>query len=114
MRSLPFAALMMIAMPVESSPAAEPQTGFITPREACAFFDSYLSAFNRRDWDAFRATLADGITVMFDSSALPKRRDGKVAVEDAFLRVFPTPGKPLKQLPPPVMPAKLLAQDFGM
>ena len=85
----------------------------VTPREACAFFDGYLDAFNRRDWNAFRATLSDDITVMFDRPAPPERRDARVAVEEFFRRVFPPPGAPPGALPPPVKPDRLLAQDFG-
>lgn len=104
---LVFAALLG-ATPV----AAQSTTGCVTPREACAFFDAYLDAFNRRDWEAFRATFDDGITVMFDKPAPPQRRDGRAAVEEFFLRVFPPPGQS-RPLPPPIRPEGLLAQDLG-
>lgn len=113
MRRLPIAAVIFLALSAASPVAAQNPTRCITPRDACAFFDGYLSAFNRRDWDAFRATLADDITVMFDSPTATERRDGRVAVEEAFRQVFPPPGREPGQLPPPLRPENLLAQDFG-
>ena len=62
---------------------------------------------------AFRATLADDITVMFDSAMLPERQDGIVAVGKAFSRVFPPAGSRPSQLPPPLQPENLLVQDLG-
>ena len=112
MRFLPLAMFALLAGSAASPLPAQSATGCVTPRDACAFFDAYLSAFNRRDWDAFRATFDDSITVMFDRPAPPDRRDGRVAVEDFFRRVFPPPGQP-SQLPPPVRPDHLLAQDLG-
>lgn len=85
----------------------------LTPHDACAFFDGYLSAFNRRDWEAFRATFDDSITVMFDRPAPPERRDGRVAVEELFRRVFPAAGQSPQQVPPPIVPDRLLTQDLG-
>ena len=66
---------MIAALTLTVLLGAAPQsaTGCVTPREACAFFDAYLDAFNRRDWEAFRATFDDGITVMFDRPAPPER-----------------------------------------
>lgn len=111
MRSL---LLIMIALLAGSaSPlSAQSGTGCVTPRDACKFFDAYLAAFNHRDWDAFRATFDDNITVMFDRPAPPDRQDGRAAVEEFFRRVFPAPGQS-SQLPPPLQPEQLLAQDLG-
>ena len=113
MRRLLIAALIFLAIPVASPVAAQGATRCVTPTEACAFFDTYLAAFNQRDWNAFRATLADDITVMFDSPMLSERQDGIVAVGKAFSRVFPPAGSRPSQLPPPLQPENLLAQDFG-
>lgn len=93
-------------------PAFAQGTGCAEPRAACAFFDYYLSAFNARDWDAFRATLDDSITVMFDRPAPPQRMDGRRAVEAMFRRVFPPPGS-APAAASPIVPAHLKAQDFG-
>ena len=104
--------LALVALLGTAAPATQSATGCVTPREACAFFDAYLDAFNRRDWEAFRATFDDGISVMFDTPAPPQRRDGRAAVEEFFLRVFPPPGQS-RPLPPSIRPEALLAQDFG-
>ena len=113
MRRLPFAALILLATAVAAPVAAQSATRCVTPREACAFFDTYRAAFNQRDWSAFRATLADDITVMFDSPVLSERQDGILAVEKAFSRVFPPAGSRPSQLPPPLQPENLLVQDLG-
>ena len=113
MRRLPIAALFFLAISVAPPVAAQGATRCVTPKDACAFFDTYLAAFNQRDWSAFRATLADDVTVMFDSAMLPERQDGIVAVGKAFSRVFPPAGSRLTQLPPPLQPENLLVQDLG-
>jgi len=99
----------LTARPVQGQDAPE----CATPREACAFLHTFLTALNERNWTAFRATLADDITVILDSPAIPERRDGRAAAEEAFLRIFPAPGEHPAQLPPPLKPLHLLAQDFG-
>ena len=84
-----------------------------TPRDACQFFGTFLSALNHRDWDAFRATLDSGITVMFDQPAPPERQDGRVAVEAIFRLIFPEAGSAPRPLPPPLVPENLKVQSFG-
>ena len=93
--------------------AAAQEPACVEPRAACDFFNRYLAAFNARDWEAFRATFDDGITVMFDRPAPPQRVDGRQAVEAMFRRVFPPSGAAPSQLPPPIVPAHLRAQDYG-
>src|SRR5688572_24182952 len=83
------------------------------PRDACGFFNAYIDAFNRRDWEAFRATFSDDITVMFDSPVVSERRDGRAAVEEAFARVFPPPGTQPTQPPSQMKPENLRVQDLG-
>ena len=112
MRVLLLVMSLSIVGPAAALPSAQSGTGCVTPRDACAFFDGYLEAFNRRDWDVFRATLDDSITVMFDRPASPDRRDGRAAVEEMFRRVFPRPGES-GPLPPPVRPEQLRVQDLG-
>lgn len=83
------------------------------PRDACAFFAAFVSAFNRRDWPAFRATLDPNVSVIFDRPGPPLRQDGHDAVESVFRQIFPdTPsvgGTPLSQ----IQPQELRVQDFG-
>ncbi len=106
-------ALLVLVLVAPSPLAAQHGSGCTVPREACRFFDAYLAAFNRRDWAAFSGTLDSTITVMFDRPASPLRRDGKAAVEEMFRRVFPPEGQQPIQLPKPIVPDALLAQDFG-
>lgn len=86
------------------------------PADLCAFFDRYLAAFNARDFDAFRATFADDITVFFDRP-LPPERAGRDAVEAVFRRGFayshPPAGTPQPPLPPPLVPLDLHLQLYG-
>ena len=86
--------------------------GCVTPTDARRFFDHYLAAFNARDWEAFRATLDDSISVLFDTPAPPERMDGRAAVEALFRRVLPPPGSNVPP-PPPMVPRHLRAQDYG-
>jgi ketosteroid isomerase-like protein len=107
-------AVIALALWLGTAPLpAQSGTLCTTPRDACEFFDAYLAAFNRRDWEAFRATFADDITVMFDGSAVAERRDGRAAVEEAFRRVFPKPGAEPPEPPSPLQPANLRVQDLG-
>jgi ketosteroid isomerase-like protein len=95
------------------APVSSSSSGACSPGiEACATFEEFLAAFIRRDWDAFRATFADDITVMFDSDARPERRDGRAAVEEMFRFVFPPAGSQA-ELPPPIEPDNLRFQDLG-
>jgi hypothetical protein len=110
MRFLLIAALLILAT---SAASAQSPTRCVTPGDACAAFDAFLTAFNQRAWDAFRATLADDMTAILDTPVLPERRDGRVAVEEAFIRFFPPPGGYPTQPPPPIKPDNLLVQDLG-
>jgi len=106
------ALVLLIAAPAPPSNAQSP-TGCNTPQDACALFDRFLGAFNRRDWDAFRVTLADDVTAMLDSPDHPERLDGRAAVEEFFHRIFPPAGSQPRQPSRPVLPDKLLVQDLG-
>lgn len=105
--------LVLLPLLVSTDRPVQAATACETPREACAFFDDYLSALNRRDWDAFRGTFDDQISVMFDRPGPPERRDGRAAVEELFRRIFPPSGDRPTRLPPAIRPLDLLAQDFG-
>ena len=86
------------------------------PADLCVFFERYLAAFNARDFDGFRATFADDITVFFDRP-LPPERAGRAAVEAVFRRGFafshPPAGTPQPPLPPPLVPVDLRLQVYG-
>src|SRR5579864_8822057 len=60
--------------------------------DACQFVRHFIGALNERNWDAFRACLADDVTVLFDRPAPPERQDGRQAVEALFRRAFPASG----------------------
>lgn len=104
--------LTAVLLILSGRPQVQPVAGCTVPTEACAFFAGYLDALNRRDWERFRATFDDRITVMFDRPGPPQRRDGRAAVEELFRRLFP-PSGPGKVTPPPLVPEQLLAQDLG-
>ncbi len=113
MRSELLATLFVVSTVAAPPARAQNAAECSTPREACALLHTFLTAFNQRNWAAFRATLADDITVIVDSPALPERRDGRAAAEEVFLRIFPPAGQQPTRLPPPLRPVNLLAQDFG-
>lgn len=100
---------LLVALPL-SAQAGPPCPG---PRDVCEFFAIFLSALNRRDWDAFRTTFADDITVIFASPGPPDRQDGRAAVEAVFQNIFPKPGTSPSALPPAIEPDSVLVQDFG-
>lgn len=82
-------------------------------QDICAFLETYFDALDSRDWEAFRETLDDNITVMFDRPGPPERRDGREAVGALFRRIFP-PTPPAKaDLPAPLNPEDLMVQDLG-
>lgn len=83
------------------------------PRDACAFFATFISAFNRRDWPAFQATLDPGVTVIFDRPGPPLRQDGHEAVEAVFHLIFPETPSVRGTPPSQIRPQQLRVQDFG-
>jgi ketosteroid isomerase-like protein len=107
------ATLGLLALCVVLPLGAQARTPCSGPQDVCRFFSTFLSALNRRDWDAFRATFADDITVIFASPGPPERQDGRAAVEAVFQNIFPKPGSPPNPLPPPLQPDSVRVQDFG-
>lgn len=83
------------------------------PKDVCQFFATFIAALNRRDWDAFRATLSDDITVIFDQPGPSERQEGRRAVESDFRSRFPPPGSTTTPLPPPVQPDSVMVQAYG-
>jgi ketosteroid isomerase-like protein len=102
--------VLLIAAAPLTAQTAPPCPG---PPDVCAFFATFMSALNRRDWDAFRATFADDITVIFAAPGPPERQDGRAAVEAVFQNIFPKSGDSPAPLPPPLKPDSVLVQDFG-
>jgi len=109
LRTTPGLLLLSLALPLGAQTTA-PCSG---PRDVCTFFSTFISALNRRDWDAFRATFAEDITVIFAAPGPPARQDGRAAVEAVFQNIFPRPGSPPGPLPPPLQPDSVRVQDFG-
>jgi hypothetical protein len=83
------------------------------PREACAFLTNFLSAFNHRDWLAFKATLDPDVSVIFDRPGPVLRQDGHVAVEAVFRLIFPDSLPAGAPAPSQLNPQQLQVQDFG-
>ncbi len=109
----PTALLAFVTLVGVSALGAQSAGACTEPRDACAFLATFISAFNRRDWPAFQATLDPEVTVIFDRPGPPLRQDGHEAVEAVFRLIFPsTPavaGTPLSQ----IRPQQLRVQDFG-
>ena len=105
--ALAFASLSRVVSSQQAAESACPATA-----PSCRAFNAYLDAFSRHDWNAFRATLADDITVMFDEPGPGARVDGRTAVETIFKKAFPPPGatgvKPFS-----IVPEDLRWQDYG-
>ena len=81
--------------------------------EVCAFFQHFVTVFNERDWNQFRACLADDITIIFDSPASPERNNGRGAVEKMFRPLFPDSGVAPRENRFPIKPENVLLQDLG-
>lgn len=83
------------------------------PRDACAFFTTFVSAFNRRDWPAFQATLDPDVSVIFDRPGPPARQDGHASVEAVFHLIFPDAPVAGSAPPSQIRPLNLRTQDYG-
>lgn len=105
--------LGLFLLPVSGRSDEQLETDCTAKQEICAFLKTYFAAFNSRDWDAFRNTFDDNITVMFDRPGPPERRNGRAAVEELFRRIFPSTPPVAGALPPPLIPEDLLIQDLG-
>jgi ketosteroid isomerase-like protein len=92
---------------------AQSTTACAEPRDACAFFTTFVSAFNRRDWPAFQATLDPDVSVIFDRPGPPTRQDGHIAVEAVFHLIFPDAPAVEGASPSQIRPLQLRTQDFG-
>lgn len=106
-------ALAVVALVGARGLGAQTASACTTPQDACAFFDTFVSAFNRRDWPAFQATLAPDVSVIFDRPGPPSRQDGHVAVEAVFRMIFPDAPASGAGLPSQIRPQQLRTQDFG-
>ena len=101
--------VLAIALPC-TAPA---QSSCIQPAETCAFFNTFLTALNKRDWPAFRATLDDSISIFLEDPAPGQRFDGRTPAESLFANIFPAPGTSPQSLPPAIVPTHLRIQSFG-
>lgn len=92
---------------------AEPCEG---PDGVCALLQRFLTAFNARDFDAFRRTFADDISFFVDRPYPPRRLDGRAAAEGVFAGGFAPYGAgatgPKPPLPTPLVPSHLRVQAF--
>lgn len=101
-----FALVAMCSLGAQTQPACP------GPKDVCGLFETFMSALNRRDWEAFRGTFAPDITVIFDRPGPPQRQQGRVAVEAVFQNIFPKPGSPPAPLPPALVPEGVAVQLF--
>ncbi|MEO5798281.1 MAG: nuclear transport factor 2 family protein [Gemmatimonadales bacterium] len=102
--------LMACAAPPVGAQTASACAG---PKDLCHFFDAFMSALNRRDWEAFRGTFAPDITAIFERPGPPGVQQGRRAVETVFQNIFPRPGTPAAALPPALVPEGVVVQTFG-
>jgi len=82
-----------------------------------AALDRFLTAFENLDWQTFRLSFADNVTVFFPVPEPPQRATGRDAVEAQFRRVFeeirranPT-GPPFQRLVPEDLSIEPVARD---
>ena len=106
-------ACVVVALGMTLPLGAQAVVACTTPRDACAFFETFVSAFNRRDWPAFQATLAPDVSVIFDRPGPPTRQDGHLAVEAVFRLIFPEVPAISAPTPSQILPLQLRTQDFG-
>ena len=87
------------------------------PAPVCALLLKFLTAFNARDFDAFRQTFADDISFFVDRPFPPRRLDGRAAAESVFAGGFAPYGAsatgPKPPLPAPLVPSHLRVQAYG-
>ncbi len=101
-----------LALLAAFSLGAQAQPACPGPKDVCGFFETFMSALNRRDWEAFRGTFAPDITVIFDRPGPPQRQEGRIAVEAVFQNIFPKSGSPPAPLPPALLPEGVKVQLF--
>ena len=83
----------------------------------CALLREFITAFNARDFEAFRRTSSDDISFFVDRPYPPRRLDGRAAAEAVFSAGFAPYGpsavgaKPA--LPTPIVPSHLRVQTYG-
>ena len=106
-------AFVVLALAIGLPRTAPAQSSCIQPAAACAFFNTFLTALNQRDWPAFRETLDDSISIFLEDPAPGQRFDGRMPAESHFARIFPPPGTSTTSLPPPIVPTHLRIQSFG-
>lgn len=110
--------------PVPGSAGREAVSPRLTPTEpcegpapVCALLSRFITAFNARDFEAFRQTFADDISFFVDRPFPPQRLDGRGAAENVFAAGFARYGsrarEPKPPLPPPLVPSHLRVQAFA-
>lgn len=83
----------------------------------CALLREFITAFNARDFEAFRRTFSDDISFFVDRPYPPRRLDGRAAAEAVFSAGFAPYGAsavgPKPPLPTPIVPSRLRVQTYG-
>ena len=99
------------------APGLAPTEPCVGPAPVCALLTRFITAFNARDFEAFRETFADDISFFVDRPFPPLRLDGRAAAENVFAAGFarygPQGKDPKPPLPPPLVPSHLRVQAFG-
>jgi hypothetical protein len=105
--------VVLLALAVGLPRTGSAQSSCVQPAEACAFFNAFLTALNKRDWLTYRATLDDSISIFLEDPAPAQRFDGRIAAESLFIQIFPPPGTPVSSLPASIVPEHLRIQSLG-
>jgi ketosteroid isomerase-like protein len=71
-----------------SAPALRAQSSARDSADVHATITKFLRAFENLDWEAFRGSFADDVTVFFPDPEPPQRFIGRPAVEAQFRKVF--------------------------
>lgn len=83
----------------------------------CALLREFITAFNARDFEAFRRTFSDDISFFVDRPYPPRRLDGRAAAEAVFSAGFapygPSAVAAKPPLPTPIVPSHLRVQTYG-
>lgn len=82
--------------------------------------DRFLTAFDNLEWETFRSSFDDNVTVFFPTPEPPLRYDGRAAVEAHFQEVFKairassTSGPPFQHLRPKDLRIDIIGREVAL
>jgi ketosteroid isomerase-like protein len=114
------AASSLLAFPVSAGGQREGNGSSVDVAQVRTALTEFLTAFENLDWDAFRASFDDQVTVFFPTPEPPQRFDGRAAVEAHFQEVFKAirsaspSGPPFQRLDPEDLRIEALSADTAL